>query len=236
MSLVLFRSERITTYELSRYEVLSFRNAIGKDDNFVWCQNCDFGQLHTSGQDYPIVRCMKCGFRSCFRHSVPWHDRMTCEEYDQMLSDPDGFKSAIEKDDEAAALAQKQQEETDERMARELEQQDRQAEEDRQRAAHEEELRNARAAQEAEAERKRKEKEEQERARKCEEIKRKKEQEALSLKTVNSTTKRCPGCQWPIEKNEGCSHMTCKYHKHLFMQSAQTTRKLGGGPLADRIK
>jgi len=165
---------------------------------------------------------------------------MTCEEYDQMLNDPDGFKSAIERDDEAAALAQKQQQEADERMARELEQQDRQAEEGRQRAAHEEELRKARAAQEAEAERKRerkrKEKEEQEKAKKREEIKRKKEQEALSLKLVNSTTKRCPGCQWPIEKNEGCSHMTCKYHKRLFMQSAQATRKLGGGPLADRIK
>lgn len=32
----------------------------------------------------------------------------------------------------------------------------------------------------------------------------------LSMKMVEETTKRCPGCQWPIEKNEGCDHMTCK--------------------------
>jgi hypothetical protein len=202
----------------------------------VWCKNCDFGQLHTGGLDHPIVRCMKCGFRSCFRHSVPWHERMTCEEYDQMINDPDGFKSAIEREDEAAALAQKQQQEADERLARELEQQDRKAEEDRQRAVHEEELRKARAAQEAEAERKRKEKEERERAKMREEIKRRKQQEEMSLLTVKNTTKPCPGCKWPIEKNEGCAHMTCKYHEHLFMQSAQPARKLGDGPLADRIK
>ena len=215
---------------------MSFRNAIGKDENFVWCQNCDFGQLHTGGNEQPIVRCMKCRFRSCFRHVIPWHDRLTCQEYDEMVNDPDGFKSAIERDDEAAALVLKQQHEADERLARELEAQDRQEEEDRQRAAHEEELRIAREAQKAEAERRLLEKEERERAKKREEIKLRKQQEQLSLKTVQSTTKNCPGCRWPIEKNHGCSHMTCKYHKRPFMLSAQIIVEIGDGPLADRIK
>jgi hypothetical protein len=152
-----------------------------------------------------------------------------------MMNNPDGFKSAIERDDEAAALALNQQHEADERMARELEAQDRQEEEDRQRAAHERELRIAREARAAEAERKRLEKSEQEKSKRLEEIKRRKRQEELSLKTVQSTTKNCPGCRWPIEKNHGCSHMTCKYHKRPFLLLAQS-REINGGQLAGRIK
>ncbi|KAG4035551.1 hypothetical protein MFRU_001g03200 [Monilinia fructicola] len=39
--------------------------------------------------------------------------------------------------------------------------------------------------------------------------------EEASLNTIRQTTKRCPGCSWPIEKNEGCDHMTCE-SSHLF--------------------
>jgi hypothetical protein len=148
---------------------------------------------------------------------------MTCEEYDQMLRDPEGFQPAVDKDNEAAAEALRNQQEADEQMARELEAQDRQAEEDRQRARHEEHLRKARMAQEAEAARKRKEKEDQERVKRAEEIRRRQAEEAANLRTINSTTKMCPGCQWPIEKNAGCSHMSCKYLERFFSQSAQAT-------------
>ena len=123
-----------------------------------------------------------------------------------MLKDPDTFKSAADRDDEAAALARRLQDETDEQLARELQRQDQQAEEDRQKLRHEEELRKAKIAQEAEAARKR---EEQERA-KREEFKRRIREDQLSVATVQATTKLCPGCQWPIEKNDGCSHMTCE--------------------------
>jgi hypothetical protein len=36
--------------------------------------------------------------------------------------------------------------------------------------------------------------------------------EEASLRTVQLTTKTCPrqGCNWKIEKNNGCAHMTCK--------------------------
>lgn len=209
----------------SRYEVLSFRNAIGSDQNFIWCQNCDFGQLHESGLEHPIIRCLKCSFRSCFRHKGPWHERMTCEEYDEMLKDPEGFKSAVDRGDEEAIEALRKQQEADELMARELEAQDRQAEEDRQRAKHEEALRKARAAQEAEAARKRKEIEDKERAKRAAEIRQRQQQEAAALQLINSTTKRCPGCQWPIEKNQGCSHMTCKSLK-TFLQSHQARKRI----------
>jgi hypothetical protein len=43
-----------------------------------------------------------------------------------------------------------------------------------------------------------------------EQMKKRQKEDAASIAKVNATTKRCPGCQWPIEKNDGCSHMTCK--------------------------
>jgi hypothetical protein len=200
----------------ARYEILSFRSAVSSDKNFVWCQNCSFGQLHSSGLSQPIVRCLSCNFRSCFRHSVPWHDRLTCEEYDAMLQDPDGFQSAIDRDDEAAAIAAKKQEERDEQIAREFDRENRRKEEDRQRQRHEEEVRRARAEQEKEKERRKKE---QERKERNELLKRRQKEDTLSLATVKKTTKPCPGCQWPIEKNEGCSHMTCKFPQFLSYPS-----------------
>ena len=132
---------------------------------------------------------------------------MTCEEYDEMSRNPDGFQSAVDRDNETAALAKRLQDEEDEQLARELDRQNRRAEEDRQRARHEEELRKARLAQEEERARKR---EEQERAKRQEEFKRRMAEESLSVAKVHATTKPCPGCRWPIEKNEGCSHMTCE--------------------------
>jgi hypothetical protein len=53
---------------------------------------------------------------------------------------------------------------------------------------------------------------EKDRARKLEALKRRAMEEKLSVKKVHATTKPCPGCRWPIEKNSGCSHMTCKPH------------------------
>jgi len=161
---------------------------------------------------------------------------LTCEEYDEMLEDPDGFQSAIDRDDEAVEKARRLQQEEDEMLARKLDERNKRAEQERQRQRHEEERRRARDEQEAEAERKRVEQErarqrheekrrraraeqeaeaerrrvEQERARQREEFKRKAREEKLSVDKVHATTKPCPGCRWPIEKNHGCSHMTCK--------------------------
>lgn len=139
---------------------MSFRSAVGSDENFIWCQNCDFGQLHEGGMSQPIVRCLKCGQRSCFRHSVPWHDRLTCAEYDEMLEDPDGFQSALDTEELAAADAAAEaeraktlMEQDDEVLARRVDEQERQAEEDRQRQRHQQKRREAQAAQLAEAER-----------------------------------------------------------------------------------
>lgn len=188
---------------ISRYEALSFRSAVSSDENFVWCQNCDFGQLHASGDTQPIIRCLNCNFRSCFRHSVPWHHRLTCEEYDDMLEDPDNFQSAVDRDDETMEVSRRKQHDEDEAFARGLEE-----EQDRQKQIHVEQLRKARAEQEAAADKLRMKLElQQER----DALKKRVADEKASLAKVKLTTKNCPGCKWPIEKNEGCAHMTCKF-------------------------
>ncbi|KUJ11963.1 uncharacterized protein LY89DRAFT_653517 [Mollisia scopiformis] len=118
-----------TPSTFARYEELSFRSAVGADADFVWCPapNCGFGQLHATGMEQPIVRCEKCGFRSCFRHGGVWHERLSCEEFEEMQRER-VWKRQVE--------------------------------------------------------------------------------EEASMSTVEKTTKKCPGCSWPIEKNAGCAHMT----------------------------
>jgi hypothetical protein len=49
-----------------------------------------------------------------------------------------------------------------------------------------------------------------------------KQEELASKKTIEQTTKKCPGCKRAIEKSFGCDHMTCKSH---FLSSAQNRRR-----------
>ncbi|KAF2476483.1 uncharacterized protein BDR25DRAFT_252513 [Lindgomyces ingoldianus] len=123
-----------------RFDSLSARDALNDDPNFRWCRGpgCKSGQIHLSGEEGNIFRCIACGFRVCVKHENTWHEDETCEEYDYRKS---GKK---ERD-------QKQQEEA-------------------------------------------------------------------SVKAIGELTKRCPGksCKWPIEKNEGCDHMTCSKCRHEF--------------------
>ncbi|KAF4631885.1 hypothetical protein G7Y89_g6245 [Cudoniella acicularis] len=207
----------------ARYEAMSVRGAVNGDSDFVSCQKCDSGHFHESGASQPIVECPNCRFRSCFTHNIPWHKGMTCEEYDRMLEDPDGFQTERDRENEALEAerrnlevfqeARRQQEEEDRRVARELSQQDQLAEQDRQKQRHEEQIRyeerkrRERAQQQRDAERR---KQAQEQAQQREEIKRRQREEKASRDIVQRTTKQCPGCRWPIEKNDGCDHMTCQ--------------------------
>src|SRR4051794_25589686 len=43
---------------------------------------CNSGQIHPDGARNPIMRCTACSFRTCFTHKVPWHNGITCENYD----------------------------------------------------------------------------------------------------------------------------------------------------------
>ncbi|KAH8804543.1 hypothetical protein F5884DRAFT_754151 [Xylogone sp. PMI_703] len=191
----------------ARYDALSLRSVISADEKFVWCTKCSFGQLHASGNKQPLMRCLQCGHRSCFRHSVPWHERLTCEQYESLLKDPENFNIGADVEDPSLEKLMKAQEENnDQLLAEELA---------RQKQVHAVERQRAKRKQQEEAERKREELEkkkklENDRKKMIEDIKRRQKEDELSLQTVQATTKQCPNCQWPIEKNDGCAHMTCK--------------------------
>ncbi|TGO07303.1 hypothetical protein BTUL_0294g00070 [Botrytis tulipae] len=50
--------------------------------NFTFClgPTCESGQIHTP--DHPMMTCTTCGFKTCFIHKLPWHEDLTCEEFD----------------------------------------------------------------------------------------------------------------------------------------------------------
>ncbi|KAF8603507.1 hypothetical protein BDV93DRAFT_164050 [Ceratobasidium sp. AG-I] len=73
--------------QLVFYEALLLRKDLENDERFVWCKNtqCKSGQLHKGGKARPVVTCTTCYAKSCFKHDRPWHDDMTCDEFDQKL-------------------------------------------------------------------------------------------------------------------------------------------------------
>ncbi|KAH6621558.1 hypothetical protein B0J18DRAFT_411290 [Chaetomium sp. MPI-SDFR-AT-0129] len=183
-----------------RYQTLSFRSAISSSPTFLWCTSgCGYGQEHESGAASPIVTCRLCSHRSCFNHRVAWHENLTCEEYDALQADPTNFRSRFDLDNEEAeeaAAARRAQEDADRVFAQSLvaaDQAEERAERER-RARREEEEARERAAREQREARERE-------MRKA--AARKKREEEASSRTVGTTTKPCPGCQAPIEKNQG---------------------------------
>ena len=132
---------------------------------------------------------------------MPWHENLSCEEYDALLADPENFRSRFEMDNDEAATAddaRRAQEDADRAYAQSLMAEEQRVvdEERRERARREEEAREARRREER-AEQQRKLKEQRKRA--AIQL----HQEEQSQKTVARTTKPCPGCGWAIEKNKG---------------------------------
>ncbi|KAL2179715.1 uncharacterized protein P884DRAFT_282941 [Thermothelomyces heterothallicus CBS 202.75] len=180
-----------------RYQTLSFRSAVSSSPNFLWCTaGCGYGQIHEGGESSPIVTCRLCSHRSCFHHKVAWHENLTCDEYDSLLADPVNFRSrfdAANEEAEKAAAARRAQEDADRAFAQALAAEERRA------------LVRQRAEREEREKREKREHEMRELA-----LRRKQDEEA-SLRTVGTTTKPCPGCRAPIEKNAGCAGALCKY-------------------------
>lgn len=185
-----------------RYQTLSFRYAVSAADNFLWCTSgCGYGQVHAGGNDQPIVICMLCNHRSCFYHKAAWHENLTCEEYDSLLADPHNFRSRYELENQRAeeeAAARRAQEDADRAFAQSLMAEEQQ-EVERERIEQE---RREREKREAEERRKRKERERLAQIAREKAARRKAEEDATEKK-IATTTKPCPGCKVPIEKNSG---------------------------------
>ncbi|KNC77582.1 hypothetical protein SARC_09957 [Sphaeroforma arctica JP610] len=52
------------------------------DGTLFWIQpECGSGQIQENSSG-PQMVCHECGFELCFTHDVPWHQDLTCEQYD----------------------------------------------------------------------------------------------------------------------------------------------------------
>ncbi|KAJ4984141.1 E3 ubiquitin-protein ligase RNF19B [Stagonosporopsis vannaccii] len=60
----------------------------------------------------------------------------------------------------------------------------------------------------------------------------KKQEENASKKWLNDKAKACPGCRRPIEKADGCDHMTCTKCRHQFCWQCLVPYKKPRNPMA----
>lgn len=164
------------------------RATMAKADNFIWCTaGCGSGQIHDSDARHPIVTCLHCGQRSCFKHNVPWHEGLTCKEFDRLLADPVNFRMGWVNDD-ASEVHQRHQVDADLALARHLT------------VGYEA----ARLQREFEKRQREERKKSEEGAKRTRELAlRKKKEEDRSAKTIGRTTRPCPGCGTSIERESG---------------------------------
>lgn len=98
---------------------MSLRAAVGEDADFVWClSGCGAGQIHETGRAQPIVTCVQCKHRSCFIHQVPWHEGLSCTDYDATQNVHRGSKRQIDIDDDdiEERMRKRQKQEDDDRL------------------------------------------------------------------------------------------------------------------------
>ena len=148
--------------------------------NFFRCprRRCQAGQLHEDSASLaaalPIVTCIGCHRRFCFRHRERWHANMSCDEYDAYLADPENFRSAFDRANEEAEAERRRHEKRGRAQAR-AQKENTKREESRRVA----------------------------RQKRAEQVRRRRDEEAANLQTIKRTTKPCPGCSWAIEKRDG---------------------------------
>ncbi|KAH8160308.1 hypothetical protein CIB48_g7944 [Xylaria polymorpha] len=69
----------------TKYDKLLARNGLSEEPNFCWCTaGCGSGQLHLEGRENPLMICTNCRGKTCFTHQAPWHDGLTCREFDNL--------------------------------------------------------------------------------------------------------------------------------------------------------
>lgn len=187
-----------------RYERLFIETIASKVSNVVWCPfGCGTSQVHSSGDQQPIVQCRSCGRQFCYVHAVEWHQEHTCHEYDIYLRDS-AFRSKIQKENDSRDALHQHIEETRRRIQY--------AEEEyRLRCLREQQAAEARRIEKARIEREAREAAEraarEEARRRQEEERRRVAQlqadERLGEQTVTANAVRCPACKMFVQKIYG---------------------------------
>ncbi|KZO93620.1 hypothetical protein CALVIDRAFT_245668 [Calocera viscosa TUFC12733] len=68
------------------YDQFLLRRHLAEEPSFSWCKNpaCKSGQLHApEAATCTLVTCHACAANWCSAHDIPWHEGMTCAQYDQ---------------------------------------------------------------------------------------------------------------------------------------------------------
>lgn len=67
-----------------QYESRLVQRSLEHMDEFIWCAHgCGSGQLHGFDvNENPVVDCVKCQQKTCFKHRIRWHTDLSCDEYD----------------------------------------------------------------------------------------------------------------------------------------------------------
>jgi hypothetical protein len=156
-------------------------------ENFIWCTaGCGSGQIHDSNNHHPIVTCLHCEKKSCFVHNVPWHEGVSCREYNRILEDPEYSSPRVEKN--APSARRERNRDGVDGMTR--------------RSATSEDA-VGRHRDFKRKQRRDREKLEEAAVRLRENMFRRRRDEVKSAETIRRTTKPCPGCGTSIEKSSG---------------------------------
>ncbi|KAI1324733.1 hypothetical protein F5Y16DRAFT_380233 [Xylariaceae sp. FL0255] len=223
-----------------KYDQLMARNGLSEEPNFCWCTaGCGSGQLHLDGEESPLMICNNCQSMTCFTHQSPWHDGLTCREFDSAQGNTESgtnttnqrnietpktrsfrnkFSGLFGRNKQTITVGgitrlENAQERRDRLLAEKLMKEEKDIERKRQKTAEEVERRNRAQEQERRA----REEETQKQERLNQDRQRKKAEEAASESALLSIAKLCPrGCGARIQKNEGCDHMTCRQCHYEF--------------------
>lgn len=74
--------------DFAKYERFYLIEHLSKEPGFRWCLSgtCESGQLYENTRFMPPrICCSACNFAMCFKHQTPWHQGLTCTEYDRKL-------------------------------------------------------------------------------------------------------------------------------------------------------
>src|SRR5271155_547616 len=88
--------------EIDRFDELLCKQMYESDPNFRYCTDakCHTGQIIVDGGIFPLTskervtdgvdaasffKCARCGYKTCFNCSVPWHVGFTCAQYKEGL-------------------------------------------------------------------------------------------------------------------------------------------------------
>lgn len=79
--------ERYSSEEtVQRYQKYMVSDTLKNEPRYRKClrSTCQMGQIHEAGEAEPLMTCAECGFRMCYMHSRPWHEGLTCSQYDDI--------------------------------------------------------------------------------------------------------------------------------------------------------